>query len=68
VYRGDLDGNKVVIMLAQDDLVHQLQHEMEVYDLIKDLQGQVVPICHGLFFMGESCALLLPKTLSLFTN
>jgi hypothetical protein len=59
VYRGDLDGNKVVIKLAENDLVHQLKHEMEVYKLLKDLQGQVIPICHGLFLVGDSFALLI---------
>jgi hypothetical protein len=59
VYRGDLDGNKVVIKLAQDDLMQQLRHEMEVYKHLKDLQGQVIPICYGLFLLGDSCALLI---------
>lgn len=59
MYRGDLDGNKVVIKLAQDDLMQQLRHEMEVYKHLKDLQGQVIPICYGLFLLGDSCALLI---------
>jgi hypothetical protein len=59
VYRGDLDGNKVVIKLAENDLVHQLRHEVEMYKLLKDLQGHVVPFCYGMFHMGNSCALMI---------
>jgi hypothetical protein len=59
VYRGDLDGHKVVIKLAQDDVVQQLRHEMEVYKHLKDLQGQVIPICYGLFLLEDSGALLI---------
>jgi hypothetical protein len=59
VYRGDLDGNKVVVKLAENDLVHQLKHEMEVYRLLKDLQGEVIPICHGLFLAADSFAFLI---------
>ena len=59
VYRGDLDGKKVVIKLAEDDMVHQLRHEMGVYTHLKDLQGKVIPICHGLFLVGGSWAFLI---------
>ena len=59
MYRGDLDGNKVVIKLAENDLVNQLRHEMEMYEVLEELQGQVIPICYGLFLIGNSCALLI---------
>jgi hypothetical protein len=59
VYRGDLDGIKVVVKLAEHDGIHQLRHEWEVYQHLENLQGQVIPICYGLYLVGDSCALLV---------
>ena len=59
VYRGNLDGSRVVVKIASDGQIERLRHEMEVYKSLKDLQGEVIPICYGMFLVGDSWAVLI---------
>lgn len=59
VYRGDLDGEKVVVKITEDEgLGEVLQHEASIYDHLTDVQGFVVPNFQGLFRVGR-CYLLI---------
>jgi hypothetical protein len=59
VYRGNLDGSRIVVKIASDGQIDRLRHEMEVYKSLKDLQGEVIPICYGMFLVGDSCTVLI---------
>jgi hypothetical protein len=53
VYRGDLDGERVVTKITEDVALGEvLRHEASIYDRISDLQGFVVPTFFGLFSAG----------------
>jgi hypothetical protein len=59
VYRGDLDGRKVVAKIAEEDgLVELLQHEGLVYQHLSSIQGSVIPTCLGLFTTGAALILI----------
>ena len=59
VYRGDLDGEKVVTKITEDDTLWEvLKHEALIYQHLSDLQGFVIPTFLGLFNTG-GCYLLI---------
>jgi len=59
VFRGNLDGRPIIVKMAEDEFVPQLCHEAEIYQKLQCIQGRAIPICHGLFFIKSTCALLL---------
>lgn len=59
VYKGDLDGEKVVAKITEDDgLAEVLRHEASIYHHLSSIQGIVVPTFLGLFRLGR-CYLLI---------
>jgi hypothetical protein len=59
VYWGDLDGEKVVAKIIEDESLGEvLLHEASIYNHLSDLQGIVIPAFWGLFRTGH-CHLLL---------
>jgi serine/threonine protein kinase len=62
IFRGALDdGQKVVVKMAEYDAVPELCHEDRMYRVLSTLQGQVIPVCYGLFFIRPTCAILLTQ-------
>ena len=47
--------------MAEYEMVAELCHEHRMYRLLSTLQGEVVPVCYGLFFLRPTCAVLLTE-------
>jgi hypothetical protein len=59
VFRGDLDGQKVVTKMTDNDSLGEvLYHEAIIYNHLSDLQGSVVPTFLGLY-KAEASSLLV---------
>ena len=58
-FRANFRGRDVVVKMAEDDLMHNLEQEADMYHKMKDIQGDVVPRLYGLFFLRGTCALLV---------
>lgn len=59
VFRGNLGSRRVIVKMAEDEFVPQLCHEAEIYRKLQCIQGRAIPLCHDLFFITSTCALLL---------
>jgi len=58
-FRAYFRGRDVVVKMAEDDLMHGLEHEADMYRRMRDMQGDVIPHLYGLFFLRGTCALLV---------
>jgi hypothetical protein len=58
-FRAYFRGRNVVVKMAEDDLMAKLKHEADIYQKLKDIQGDVIPRLYGLFVLRETCALLV---------
>ena len=52
-------GWDIVVKMAEDDLMHNLEHEADMYQKMKDIQGDVILRSYGLFFLWGTCTLLV---------
>lgn len=59
VFLANFRGRDVVVKMAEDDLMHNLKQEADMYRKMKDIQGDVIPRSYGLFFLRGTCALLV---------
>jgi hypothetical protein len=59
VYRGDADGIPVIAKIAKNPSLAALVHEVHINNWLYPIQGDVIPICHGLFGLEKILAVLL---------
>jgi hypothetical protein len=71
-FRAYFRGRNVVVKMAEDHLMHHLEREAEMYHKMIDMQGDIIPRLYGLFFLRETCALLVledcGKSIKSFAN
>lgn len=59
VFRGSLNGSRVVVKMAEGDLLDDLWHEIKVYRALQPIQGSVIPTCCGVFSGGGALFLVM---------